>query len=161
YIRAGYFMENLLPQAQVIQNMGFVGGPLRADLPLPLIATRDIGAFAAKTLSDLDFKGKTTRELLGPRDMTYKQIATVIGPAIGKPGLDYKELPGAALKPFLLQMGMSASMVDAMLEMCDALNDGYMKPLETRLSRNTTPTTLETFLSDTFLPAYRGKAASG
>src|SRR6516225_6984437 len=32
YLRAGYFMENLLPQVAVIQNFGMVAGPLRADL---------------------------------------------------------------------------------------------------------------------------------
>ena len=31
YIRAGYFMENLLAQVTVIKNFGIVGGPLRAD----------------------------------------------------------------------------------------------------------------------------------
>ena len=34
YFRAGYFMENLLPQTEVIKNFGIVGGPVRADLPL-------------------------------------------------------------------------------------------------------------------------------
>ena len=33
YLRAGYFLENLLPQVAVIQNFGFVAGPLRANLP--------------------------------------------------------------------------------------------------------------------------------
>ncbi len=159
YLRAGYFMENLLPQVAVIRNFGMVGGPLRGDLKLPMIATRDIGAAAADTLLKLDFKGKEPRELLGQRDLTYTEVTSAIGEAIGKPGLNYAQLPPAQLKPALMQMGMSESMANLLLEMAEALNSGYMKPLEARSSRNTTPTTIESFIAERFVPLYSGKAA--
>jgi uncharacterized protein YbjT (DUF2867 family) len=158
-LRAGYFMENLLPQVGVIQSLGSIGGPIRPDLPLAMIATRDIGSAAADTLLKLDFTGKQSRELQGARDVTYLEVASTIGAAIGKPDLTYKQLPAAQLKLALTQMGMSSSMADQLLEMADSLNSGYMKPLEPRSSKNTTPTAIETFVADTFVPAYRGKAA--
>lgn len=160
YLRAGYFMENTLPQVGVIKNMGSMAGPLRADLLLPMIATRDIGAAAADALLKLDFQGKTTRELLGARDVSYAELAKIVGPAIGKPGLGYQQAPAAVLKPILIQMGMSASFVDLLLEMTDALNSGYMRHLEPRSPANTTPTTIEAFVTEYFVPAYRGQAAS-
>ncbi|MCU1343080.1 MAG: hypothetical protein JWN92_2503 [Candidatus Acidoferrum typicum] len=159
FLRAGYFMENILPQAGVIQSMGIMAGPLRPDLPLAMIATRDIGAAAADFLSKLDFAGKQSRELLGPRDVTYSEVARVVGAAIGKPDLTYKQFSSAQLKPVLTQMGMSSNMVDLLLEMTDSLNSGYMKALEQRSPKNTTPTTIETFVAELFVPAYRGKAA--
>jgi uncharacterized protein YbjT (DUF2867 family) len=159
FLRAGYFMENLLPQVGVIQSFGMVAGPIRADLPLPMIATRDIGAAVADSLSELDFVGKQRRELLGARDVTFTEVANMIGGAIGKPGLAYQQMPAALLKPALMQMGMSSSMADLLLEMADALNSGYMKSQEPRSARNTTPTSIEAFITDTFVPAYRGKAA--
>jgi hypothetical protein len=58
-----------------------------------------------------------------------------------------------------MQMGMSSNMADLLLEMADALNSGYMKMLEPRLAQNTTPTTLDTFVAEVFVPAYQGKAA--
>ena len=58
FLRAGYFMENLLPQAGVIRSMGIMTGPVRGDLPLPMIATRDIGAFAAEALVEIGFRRK-------------------------------------------------------------------------------------------------------
>ena len=64
FLRAVSFIENTLPQATVILTMGFVGGPIRPDLKLPMIATRDIGAVAAEALLRLDFRGKQTQELL-------------------------------------------------------------------------------------------------
>ena len=159
YLRAGYFMENALPQAGVIKNMGAMAGPVRGDLLLPMIATRDIGAVAAESLLKLDFQGKSSRELLGARDVSYNELAKIVGAAIAKPGLNYQQAPPAALKPVLIQMGMSANFVDLLLEMCDALNSGYMKMLEPRSAANTTPTTIETFVTEVFAPAYRGQAA--
>jgi uncharacterized protein YbjT (DUF2867 family) len=158
FMRAGYFMENLLPQAGVIKAIGIMGGPVREDLPLPMIATRDIGAYAAEALLKLDFAGKSAHELQGSRDVTYAETAKIVGAAIGKQDLTYKLMPAAQLKPVLMQMGMSSSMANLLLEMADALNSGHMKMLEPRSAANTTPTTLETFITEVFLPAYRGKA---
>jgi uncharacterized protein YbjT (DUF2867 family) len=159
YLRAGYFMENLLPQVGVIQAFGMIGGPIRPDLPLPMIASRDIGAAAAEALLRLDFDGKRPRELQGAGDVTFVEVAKIVGAAIGKPDLAYKQMPAAMLKPALMQMGMSSSMAGLLLEMADALNSGHMKMLEPRSRENTTPTNLETFVAEVFVPAYRGKAA--
>jgi uncharacterized protein YbjT (DUF2867 family) len=159
FLRPGYFMENLLPQAGVIKSIGSMAGPVKEDLALPMIATRDIGAFAAEALLKLDFVQKSTHELQGPRDVTYAEVAKIVGAAIGKAGLAYKFVPAAQLKPVLMQMGMSSNMADLLLEMADALNSGHMKMLEPRSPATTTPTTLETFVAEIFLPVYRGKAS--
>jgi uncharacterized protein YbjT (DUF2867 family) len=159
YLRPGYFMENMLPQVTVIQSFGVLAGPLRPDLAVPMIATRDIGAAAADALHKLNFHGKQTRELHGPRNVTYIETAKIVGAAIGKPDLTYVQMPPAQLKPALMQMGFSANMADQLLEMSDALNEGYMATLEPPSAANTMPTTLETFVTEVFVPAYRGKAA--
>ena len=158
-LRCGYFMENLLPQIGVIQSLGFMAGSIRIDVPLPMIATSDIGAAAAESLAKLDFVGMQTRELLGARHVTFAEAAKIIGAAIGKPDLAYRQVPASILKPAMMQMGMSSDMVDLHLEMSDALNTGHMKSQEPRSARNTTATTLETFVAEVFAPAYRGKAA--
>jgi uncharacterized protein YbjT (DUF2867 family) len=124
-----------------------------------MIPTRDIGAAAAELLLQTDFTGKQTRELLGQRDVTYTEVTSVIGKAIGKPSLSYTQLPPAQLKPALVQMGMSPSMADLLLEMAGALNSGYMVALEPRSERNSTPTSIETFVAEVFVPRFQGKAA--
>jgi uncharacterized protein YbjT (DUF2867 family) len=159
YIRAGYFMQNILVQIAVIKNFGLLGGPLRADLPVAMIATRDIGDWAAEELLRLSFSGKQARELLGRREVTYREVASVIGKAIGKPSLTYSQFPPQLIKPALLQSGMSSSMANLILEMSDALNSGYMAPLEPRSARNTTPTPIETFVAEEFVPRFTQKAA--
>ena len=160
YLRPAGFMENLLPQVGVIKAFGTMAGAVRGDLRVPMIATRDIGDAAADALLKLDFQEKSTRELQGPRDVTNTEAAKIIGAAIGKPGLTYTQMPGAQLKPGFIQMGMSSNMADLLLELADAQNSGYLKVLEPRSSRNTTPTTLETFAAEVFAPAYRGEKAA-
>ena len=160
FLRPGYFMENLLPQTRVIQDFGMMAGPLRADLPIAMIATKDIGAAAAERLVRLDFKGKETRELLGPRDVTYAEVAKIVGSAIDRSGLTYVQLPKQQMMEALTTMGFSASMVRAILEMAEAMNNGYMRPLEARSPQNTTPTTLEEWTEEVFVPAFKGRATA-
>jgi uncharacterized protein YbjT (DUF2867 family) len=160
HLRPGYFMENTLGQIGVIQTMGATAGPLRPDLALPMIATRDIGAAAAKALLALDFSDKQTRELLGQRDLSYVEAATIIGKAIGKPDLQYIRLPNEQVRAAFLQMGMSMNMADLILEMSAALDSGYMKPLEERTAQNTMSTSYESFVTEEFVPRYRGKSTT-
>jgi uncharacterized protein YbjT (DUF2867 family) len=160
FLRAGYFMENAMPQANVIRVLGSVAGPLRADLKISMIATRDIGTAAAEALLRREFRGKQTRELLGQRDLDYVEAAAIIGKGIGKPSLGYVQPPEQQLRTSMVQMGMSANMVDLLLEMAQALNSGYMKALEPRTQANSTPTSFETFVSDEFIPAYQKQMAA-
>ena len=155
HLRAGYFMENTLAQIGVIKSMGMLAGPLRGDLKLPMIATRDIGQFAAAALLKLDFTGQSTRELLGQRDITMDEVAKIIGPAIGKPGLSYSKVPDMMLKPALTSMGMSSDMAGRILEMSAALNSGHMRALEPRSPANTTPTSFESFVAEDLVRAYQ------
>jgi uncharacterized protein YbjT (DUF2867 family) len=159
-LRAGYFMENLLPQIEVIKNFGMMAGPVKAELPLPMIATRDIASVAAEALLELNFSGHETHELQGQRDVTYLEVARIIGTAIGKPALAYVQLPGEQVIQAMTQMGMSKNMASLIVEMADSLNSGYMRTLEPRSIANTNPTPLERFVQDIFLPAFRGQATT-
>lgn len=160
HFRAGYFMENVLGQIGVIQSFGMTAGPVDADVPLPLIATKDIGAAAADALLKLDFTGKSTQELQGQRDLNYDEVARVIGEAIGKPGLAYVRLPDDQVVQAMGSMGMAKNFAGLIVEMANAFNDGHAKTLEPRSAKNTTPTSFETFVQEVFLPAYKGQAAS-
>jgi uncharacterized protein YbjT (DUF2867 family) len=160
FLRAGYFMENTLPQANAIRQMGSVASPLRPDLKLPLIATNDIGSAAAEALLNPTIHGKQTRELLGQRDISYNDVATIIGQAIGKPELKYIQAPDDQFRGALVHMGMSEQMANLLLEMCQSLNAGKMRAHETRNAQNTTPTSYESFVAEVFVPAYKHQAAA-
>ena len=159
HLRAGYFMENTLAQIGIIRMAGMAVGPLRPDLKLPMIATRDIGEAAASALLNLDFRQKQTRELLGQRDVSYDEVAKIIGKAVGKSDLRYSQAPDQQVRSAMMQLGMSSDMADLLLEMSASLNSGYMRALEPRTAENTTPTSYETFVNEEFIPLY-GKSAA-
>jgi uncharacterized protein YbjT (DUF2867 family) len=152
-------MENTLPQAGIIRNLGTMAGPIDADVALAMIATKDIGAAAAEALLKLDFKGKQTQELQGQRNLNYKEVATILGGAIGKPGLNYVRLPDDQILQAMTSMGMSKNFAELIVEMTNALNRGHVKMLEPRSGKNTTPTSYETFAREVFVPAYKGQSA--
>jgi uncharacterized protein YbjT (DUF2867 family) len=159
FLRAGYFMENLLGQVGAIKSFGMMAGPVREDLALPMIATHDIAAAAADALAKLDFRGHQTRELLGQRDLNYLKMAKIIGAAIGIPDLNYVQLPDEQMIQAMTQMGISKNMATLICEMADALDSGHVRALEPRSAANTTLTTFEEFVHDVFVPAYKGQAA--
>jgi uncharacterized protein YbjT (DUF2867 family) len=160
FIRAGYFMENTLAQIGIIKAMGTTAGPLRGDLEVPMIATQDIGEYAADTLLALEFSGHETQELLGERDLSMIEAASIIGRSIGNPDLSYLQLPPSEVRNALIGVGMSENVADLVLEMADALNTGHMAALEERTEGNTTPTSYETWVEDEFIPRFKVKSTS-
>ena len=42
--------------------------------------------------------------------------------------------------------------------MSDSLNSGFIRALEKRSPKNTTPTSYEAFVAEAFVPLYRGKS---
>jgi len=160
HLRAAYFMENNLAAIGMIQGMGIFGHALLPDLKMPMIATRDVGDYAAQRLLDLDFSGKQTRELLGERDLSMTEATAAIARGIGKPDLRYQQFPFDQTQQALTQMGMPSKKAALYIEMFQAINAGVLAALERRSPENTTPTSFENFVQDVFVPAYRAKASA-
>jgi uncharacterized protein YbjT (DUF2867 family) len=160
HLRAGYFMENHLAAIGMIQGMGIFGHALLPELRIPMIATRDIGEYAAGRILKLDFAGKQTRELLGERDLTMNEVTALIARGIGKPDLRYVQFPYEQVLQVLMQMGIPPKTAGQFIEMYKAVNEGVVAAQEPRSAENTTRTSFETFVQDVFVPAYQGKAAT-
>jgi uncharacterized protein YbjT (DUF2867 family) len=158
HLRAAYFMENNLAAIGMIQAIGVFGHALLPDLKTPMIATRDVGDYAARRLLELDFSGKQTRELLGERDLSMTEATAAIARGIGKPDLRYQQFPYDQMQQALTQMGFSSSKAAGYIEMFQAINAGVVAAREPRSPENTTPTSFEQFVQDLFVPAYNAKA---
>ena len=160
HLRAAYFMENNLEAIDMIHAMGVFGHALLPDLKLPMIATRDVGDYAAQRLLNLDFSGKQTRELLGERELSMAEATAAIARGIGKPSLRYEQFPYDQVQKVLEQMGMTPKKATVYIEMFKAINAGVLAAQEPRSRENSTPTSFEAFVQDIFAPAYRGKAVT-
>ena len=160
HVRAAYFMENNLAAIGMIHHMGIFGNALLPDVKLPMVATRDVGNYAAQRLLDLDFSGKQTREVLGERDLSMTETTAVIARSIGKPDLRYQQFPYDQVQQVLIQLGVPPKGAAMYIEMYKAINAGVLVALEPRSRENTTPTSIERFVQDVFAPAYQRKATS-
>jgi uncharacterized protein YbjT (DUF2867 family) len=160
HLRAAYFMENNLAAIGMIHRMGLFGNALLPDVKFPMVATRDVGNYAAQRLLDLDFSGKQTRELLGERDLSMTETTSVIARGIGKPDLRYQQFPYDQVQQVLTQLGVPPKGAAMYIEMYKAINAGVLVPLESRSRENTTPTSIEQFVQDVFAAAFHRKAPS-
>jgi uncharacterized protein YbjT (DUF2867 family) len=158
HLRPTYFMENHLWSISVIREHGINGSPVRPDIPIPMVATKDIADAAARLLLDGTFTGHTVRYLLGPRDLTMSEATRILGDAIGNPGLKYVQFPEEEARKAMAGMGMSGGAVEAMLEMQRGFNAGRIRPTRERDAENTTPTTMEEFAKTIFATTYRAAA---
>lgn len=154
HLRPAFFMENLMMNIPMIKNMGINGTPMKGDVVTPMIATKDIAAEAAERLLRLDFKGKSVKELLGPRELTMTEATAILGRAIGKPSLPYVQFPYGDAEKAMIGMGLSPDVARGYIEMYRAFNDGIMKPTEQRSAKNTTPTSFEAFAEE-FAAVYK------
>jgi uncharacterized protein YbjT (DUF2867 family) len=155
HMRAGYFMENLLGNIDLIRSKGITGSAIRGDLKLSMIATKDIAAFATDRLAKRDFIGSSVHYLLGQRDLSLTEASSIIGSKISIPGLPYITFPYDEAEKAMVAMGLSPDMSRTYVEMAQAFNDGKIKSVRTK--ENTTPTSIELFCEDVFVPAFLQK----
>jgi len=122
HLRPSYFYNNLLANIGMIKHANIMGGNFGDD-KTPLVHPTDIAAVAAEELLKLDFKGHTIRYIVGDERMG-KEIASVIGNAIGKPDLpwivfsDEQNLQGA------IQAGLQEEVANNYTEMGHAMRTG-------------------------------------
>lgn len=147
-LRAAPHMEqNLLGSIPVIQEQKMNGGVIKGDLRFPMIATADIADRAAGRLADRDFEGHTVETVLGPEDVTMREVTLALGAALGIPDLPYVEFPPEGVVAALQGAGMSEEFASLLVEMQLAVNDGRMTEEAHRTPETTTPTRVEEFLS--------------
>lgn len=145
HLRPGYFMENTLAQVGLIKQAGIMGSPLKGDIGLYMIATKDIGEYAAKRLLALDFEGKNHQDLHGQRDVTYNEVASIFGAVIDKPDLPYVQFQYEDFKKSMMEnWGATESAADSMNEFIKMVNDGKAD-FPVRTTESTTPTSIEEF----------------
>jgi len=151
HLRPGFFFENLLMQIGTIKKWGRISLPLSGTTRYPMIAVRDIGFVAAEKLSDRSWSGQKIRELHGPADISFNEVANIFSEALGRKIVFIRCDPQEARENFL-EIGMTENAADSMLEMYEAVESGLLRAMQPRSALTTTPTTLMEFAHDTLMP---------
>ncbi|WP_329060254.1 NmrA family NAD(P)-binding protein [Streptomyces sp. NBC_01429] len=154
-LRAGYFMENLLDHIDTAKAHHRITAPFDPDLPLPFVTTGDIGARAAEELATGAWHGTEVLELQGERDVSMREAVGVIANAVRAEDFAYEQTSVADFHAELRRKGVSVSVADMMAEVGEALNSRHTKMEQPRTARTSTPTSIERFIEDEFVPRYR------
>lgn len=125
FVRAAYFMENLLANAHPMKVDGvlpvFGGG---ADVRFPMIATPDIGDVAADALLSPPASNQVI-ELSGPAPYSFDDAAEAASKILGRP-VKTATLPLEQMSPMLQGFGFSADVANLYQEMTAALGTGIV-----------------------------------
>ncbi|PTL74972.1 NmrA family NAD(P)-binding protein [Vitiosangium sp. GDMCC 1.1324] len=136
-IRAGYFYENVLPVLDVVKGTGVLPSFFPAELPVPMVATRDIGLLGAELLIDGASQGVVE---LGA-GLTYSEIARALGRIAGKT-VRVEEIPLDAIATTIANLGFNADLTNAYVELITGIRSGALA-FEGGHRRVTSTTSLE------------------
>ncbi len=151
HLRPGSFMENYLAALPAVAAAGVLPGMEAPHAQIPLVATRDIAAVAARELTQPQRNGVLI--LHAPQHATPREVAAVLGEAIGQPGLPYVQSSPEEVKPLLMQQGFSSDAADQLEALAHWLSTSPMASVSAAPAE-TQPTTLQAFASEVFAPAY-------
>lgn len=136
-VRAGYFQENVASSVAPARGMGiFVNFMPSADIPMPMIASKDIGELAAECLLSPAGKDEIV-DIHGPA-YTNRQIAEQLGAALGKT-LKIVDVPQAGWIDAMMQGGMTRQIAEVYAEMFTGFGSGNIRPKGDRMVQGNTP----------------------
>jgi uncharacterized protein YbjT (DUF2867 family) len=122
-LRAAYFMENWGSSLYALAE-GLLPTFLAEDRAVPMVATRDIGAAAAKLLVE-GGRGKRVIQLGGPRDYSPRDVAAALGRVLGRP-IETQQGPEEAMPAALTGAGLNAEWARLFQELTHGVNTGLV-----------------------------------
>jgi uncharacterized protein YbjT (DUF2867 family) len=137
-LRCPAFMDNLLRQVASIKNQGLFFDMVSGDRKLPICATRDIAAVAARLLLDHSWSRQDSVAILGPEDLSYNDMAHIMSEVLERP-VRYQQVPGETFKATLMHYGMSEAWARSLVDRMARVNQGLYNA-EPRTPQSTTPT---------------------
>jgi uncharacterized protein YbjT (DUF2867 family) len=146
-----YFAPSIRAQGVFYSSMG--------NARTSYLDVRDIADVAAKALAGGKHRGKIY-ELNGPEAITYAQLAEKISKHAGRP-VQYADIPGGAQRNAMLDQGIPAWQVDALLDLRDYYTSGNGGAVDQLLSEllGRGPLTMDRFLAE-FAGEFRSQAVS-
>jgi len=125
--RAGYYMSNWDGQLDTVRTTGRLQTLFPADLPIPMVAPRDVGEAAARRLvSPLDDVGLMSVE--GPARYTPVDVADAFSRALGR-AVEVDVVPRAQWEASFRQLGFSEAAASSYARMTACCVDqGFDSP---------------------------------
>jgi NAD(P)H dehydrogenase (quinone) len=125
FIRAGWFLENYQWDVQSARETGQIDAYLEpATKEFPMVATKDIGELAAKTLIE-SWKGNRVLELEGPKRYSPLDAGEAFAKVLGRE-VNVRPIPRSQWQEKFVAQGMLADLTGARIEMIEGFNSGWI-----------------------------------
>ena len=126
-LRPSYFFYNLLGMVPMIKDMNIMGANFGSgEEKLVLTDTGDIADEVAEALLTLKFKGHTVRCIASDERGT-KEVAEILGKAVGKPGTPWIEFKDADALKGMLGNGLPQTIAEGYVELGVSMREGKMQ----------------------------------
>jgi uncharacterized protein YbjT (DUF2867 family) len=130
FLRPNLFMQGLLKFRPTIASQGVFFAPV-SQARISVVDVRDIGAVAAKTLTEPKHEGKVY-ELTGPEALTHGEMAEQLSQAVGKM-IKHAEVLPAVMKEALLKNGVPAWQAEGIMEDYESYRKGEGETVTTTI----------------------------
>lgn len=124
HLRCPFFFVNYYGLIGMVKNMGILGSNYPGDTRLLLVHPHDIATAAAQEIEQ-GFTGKSIRYVVSD-ESTPKQVAAVLGTAIGQPGLQWIEFTDEQALQGIIQSGIPGEIAKSFVETGNFLSSGQL-----------------------------------
>jgi uncharacterized protein YbjT (DUF2867 family) len=125
FLRAAFFMENWGGSVASALASGSLYYGLEAKKKFAQVATRDIGATAAKLLLEPHASGARVVELAGPEELSLEDTAATLA-SVSKKAVAAVSVPVSAMVESLRGMGASQEIANGYGELVAGINAGHV-----------------------------------
>jgi nucleoside-diphosphate-sugar epimerase len=126
HLRPGGFYSNFYGSIGLIKHQGIIGNNFSDEVAMIMSHPEDIADAAAEALSTLSFTGKSAKYIISDTK-SGRQVAQLLGAAIGKPDLTWVQFSDEQLLQALLQNGFSKDAAQHyIVDMGIAIREGLM-----------------------------------
>ena len=124
HIRPTEFYYNLLPQVHSAKNNGFIASNIGGEVVNVWVSPSDITAAIAEEIT----QPMTGRKVVyvASEEITYHELAKILGEAIGKPDLKWLALTDEQMESGAVNVGMKPDIAAGLTEMYAAINSGLL-----------------------------------
>lgn len=157
HLRCGWLMENFVRHAGTIIEHGAFALPVAGNVPLPLVAARDVADVALRGLVRRDWTGARAVEVRGPAAISMNHAAEVFEDVVGRT-VRHRETSANAFVRALAAAGFSREHARGVVDQFAAL--GRVAEPSPALEQFRAGTTLAGWVESELLPATATTAAS-
>lgn len=126
FVRPAYYYSNWLLYLSIVKEQGILPTFFPVDQKISMISPMDVAVFIADKIINGAEKS-ATYEIVGPKELSSNDVAEIFGEVLGC-DVQAQQIPRERWKKTLQQAGFTDDAAQNLIEMTDAVINGYTTP---------------------------------